>query len=149
MAYRPYTYVRNNSSWGATFHTKKGVLKRGPFPSDEPEGCGTLKPPPEGAGGGNEIFVLFWETASQKWKWGKLYYSSAVVQDQCGDGTGEWTYSEGPDGILGTEDDTAVFNATPSNKLIQTFSPLNTSINPCNPQWQFFGVYDAECEQNA
>lgn len=124
MAYRPYTYVRNNSSWGATFHTKKGVLKRGPFPSDEPAGCGTLKPPPDGSGGPNEVFVLFWNGQSQSWKWGKVYYQSAVVPNLCG-GEGE-------------------------SALVQTFSPLNLAANPCAEiNWQFFGVYDAECEQNA
>jgi hypothetical protein len=119
MAYRPFNWVSNNASWGRTLHTKKGVLKRGYAENFGGGGCGTLKPPPDGVGGGNEVFVLYWDSLAGKWKWGKLYYTVAIVDDYCSENT----------------------------SLVQSFSPMNISPNPCaSNNWQFFGSYDAECD---
>lgn len=149
MAYRPFNWVSNNASWGRTLHTKKGVLKRGY--AEDFGGCGTLKPPPDAAGGPNDAFVLFWNGTS--WKWGKLTYTKANAPDACTATNvgGEPTYTEGPDGILGTYDDEqtwvgGTWQYTSSN-LIQSFAPLNNG-GACDPtpNFTYYGVYDAECD---
>lgn len=70
MAYRHFQFIRNTpSSWGAAAYTKKGVLKRGSAPND----YGTLIPPPDEAGGGNDAFVLVWRDG--QWQWAKITYN--------------------------------------------------------------------------